>query len=523
VFGLALALAPVAPAGTALTRPRIVGGSVAPPAAFAGMAAIVVRAAASDTGVSCGGTVIAPYAVLTAAHCFTVPGQSTPAELMVVTGKQDLSLSGGEHLAIRAIATNPGFDPATFDHDVAVILLQTPSAATPATRATTLPPMPGTTGTVYGWGATDAAASSFPAQLQTVDLPILAMGDCTNVTMICAGTGTVSVPAPNVCIGDSGGPLLANNVLIGVTSSILVPTGAPGTCGFDSAQFADVVAEQSWINAQLKPTVSSPTMTLLQGGKLHVAWHLVPGGAAPAVSVFTSDDPLHPHTAPAGATSLDIAGLPARTPLTVSVRVQNTWGTSQATVPGTISLTGAPGLTGTAVAKGILSTQLVTNGAAVTLMAQFGPDALHLTNTGPVHIADAAVAQAVSIPLTGLQPARTYRVRLVAQSTGGTALSPLLTFTTPGVKPAVKALPKLRGTAKVGKTLTCTSGAWSGAPAPRLTFRWRIGTKVSSRFTTARLKLTTAMRGKKVACVVTARNVAGSVTVRSAAVTVRRR
>jgi hypothetical protein len=156
-------------------------------------------------------------------------------------------------------------------------------------------------------------------------------------------------------------------------------------------------------------------------------------------------------------------------------------------------------------------------------MAQFGPDALHLTNTGPVHIADAAVAQAVSIPLTGLQPARTYRARLVAQSTGGTALSPLLTFTTPGVKPAVKALPKLRGTAKVGKTLTCTSGAWSGAPAPRLTFRWRIGTKVSSRFTTARLKLTTAMRGKKVACVVTARNVAGSVTVRSAAVTVRRR
>jgi hypothetical protein len=156
-------------------------------------------------------------------------------------------------------------------------------------------------------------------------------------------------------------------------------------------------------------------------------------------------------------------------------------------------------------------------------MGQFGPDAQHLASTLPLHVADANVAQTVSIPLTGLQPARTYRVRLVAQSTGGTAVSALLTFTTPGVKPVAKALPRLRGTAKVGKTLTCTSGTWLGAPAPRLTFRWRIGTKVSPRFTTSRLKLTAVMRGKKVACVVTARNVAGSVTVRSAAVTVRRR
>jgi len=366
VLGLALALAPVAPAATALNQPGIVGGHVAPPAAFAPMAAIVVRNVGTDAaGQTCGGTVIAPYAVLTAAHCITEqpPGQGTPAALMVVTGKQDLSLAtGGEHLAIRAIVTHPGFDPATFDHDVAVLLLQTPSAATPATRPSAPPPGLGTTGTVYGWGATDAGASLFPAQLQTVDLPILNMGDCTNATMICAGTGTVSVPAPNVCVGDSGGPLLVNDVLIGITSSILVPTGASGTCGFDSGQFTDVFAEQDWINAQLKPAVSSPTMTLLQGGKLHVAWQLVPGGAAPAVSVFTSDDPLHPHAAPAGATSLDITGLPAHIPLTVSVRAQNTWGTSQATVPGTVSLTGAPGITGAAVARGAVTAQLVTNG-----------------------------------------------------------------------------------------------------------------------------------------------------------------
>jgi hypothetical protein len=284
-----------------------------------------------------------------------------------------------------------------------------------------------------------------------------------------------------------------------------------------------VFAERDWIDAQLQPVVKAPTMSVLPGGKLHVAWQLVPGGAPPAVSVITSNDPLHPHAGAAGATSLDITGLPAFTPLTVSVRVQNTWGTSQATVPGTVTLAGAPGMTGVAIANGAVGAQVVTNGAATKVTAQYGLDTTHLTTSPAVTLAQSAAAQNVSIPLVGLKPARTYRVRLVAVSTGGTSTSAWLTLATPAVKPVARALPKLRGAARVGKTLSCTAGSWTAAPAPAFSYRWRIGTKVSTRFTTAKLKLTRTMAGKKVSCVVTARNVAGRVTARSAAVIVRRR
>jgi hypothetical protein len=264
-------------------------------------------------------------------------------------------------------------------------------------------------------------------------------------------------------------------------------------------------------------------MSVLAGGRLHVAWQLDRGGADPALSVITSNDPAHPHAAPAGATSLDITGLPAFTPITVSVRAQNAWGTSQATVPGSVTLAGAPGITGAAIANGAVGAQVVTNGAATKVTAQYGLDTVHLTTSPAMTLAPSAAAQKISIPLAGLKPASTYRVRLVAVSTGGTATSGWLMVTTPALKPAVRAKPKLRGTARVGKTLRCTPGSWTAAPAPAFSYRWRIGTKVAARSTSAKLKLTAAMAGKKVACVVTARNVAGRVTARSTAVTVRRR
>jgi hypothetical protein len=496
------------------------------------MAALVVPGFTHDIdGTFCGGTVIAPYAILTAAHCIiqqqaappAPPVIFTPNDFVVVTGAQDLGGNLGQHIAVRAIVTHPQFvqTSSVLDKDLAVVLLRTPTSAAGTARSTTTP----TSGpaTVYGWGGTDGAGTIFPPTLKTATLAIQPAGDCGAAfpSSICAGLTT-----PNVCIGDSGGPFLvstpAGRRLAGVISGILSPMGGPTTCGADSSGFTDVSLFAAWIDAQLKPELTGVHASIVNGN-VRVTWTAIPGGAAPSATIFTSNDPLHPRATAAGATSLDVGGLPVHTPLTFSVRVQNAWGTSQMSVPGSFTLTGPPGISAAALAKSAIGAQIVTNGAAVTVKAQYGLDTVHLTTTPGVQLADAAAAQEVSIPLAGLLPARTYRVRLVAQSAGGTTASAFLTLTTPAVKPVSKAKPKLRGTARVGRTVTCTSGTWLGAPAPKLTYRWRIGTRVSSRYRSSRLKLASSMRGRKVACVVTARNAAGSVTARSPAVTVRRR
>jgi secreted trypsin-like serine protease len=535
LLALALVLLPASLAAAAVPRPRIVGGTDAAPGAFPSIAALVVPGFAHDIdGQFCGGTVIAPYAILTAAHCIvqlqpdTTTRTLVPGDFVVVTGTASLAGTAGQHLAVRRITTHPGFSQggAFIAHDAAVVLTASATTAPPARRSSSTP-VSGSLVTAFGWGATDlapAAPSTFPGALQQASFSVQPGGTCQTFPEICAG-----LTSPNICIGDSGGPLVRSTAAgfeqVGIISAILTPDAANPTCGVDSSEFTDVALYGGWIDQQLAPAVSGVTVSALTGGTLHVAWNLDIGGATPTVTVTTSDAPLQPHPAAPGATSLSISGLPAHTSISAQVTVTNGFGPPVvAQSVGSVSLAGAslPAITGAAVANGAIGAQVATNGATTRVTAQYGVDTTHLTTSPARALTDGAAAQKVSIPLTGLKPATRYRVRLVAQSTGGTATSAWLTLTTPAVKPVARALPKLRGTARVGRTLSCSAGSWTAAPAPAFSYRWRIGGKVPARATRARLKLTRAMAGKKVSCAVTARNVAGRVTARSAVVTVRR-
>ncbi|MFH9986789.1 trypsin-like serine protease [Streptomyces luteogriseus] len=188
-----------------------------------------------DIGFFCGGAVIAPTKILTAAHC--VKGYNWGAHGAVVTGTSRLpsddgtDLHGGAATAVLRQWNHSSYDPTTIDNDIAVLTLDTPVKATPirmTTSGDTASYKAGTSAKVYGWGRTSSTSDDISETLKTATLPMQSDTTCSGAYgrdfvkghMVCAGkpatgsdTGTVSA-----CNGDSGGPLVVNNRIVGVVS-----------------------------------------------------------------------------------------------------------------------------------------------------------------------------------------------------------------------------------------------------------------------------------------------------------------
>src|SRR4051794_41504835 len=96
------------------------------------MAALVQHNANAYDGQFCGGAVIAPDRIVTAAHC--VEGAS-PGDIDVVTGRYRLSDSGGERSTVTAIDREPKWNTNGNGHDVAVLRLATPTTVPPVAVA----------------------------------------------------------------------------------------------------------------------------------------------------------------------------------------------------------------------------------------------------------------------------------------------------------------------------------------------------------------------------------------------------
>jgi hypothetical protein len=150
----------------------------------------------------CSGTVIAPHAVLTAAHCLS--GSTLPD---LAEGD---ALVGAAHHEVIAAFVSPDFNAASLDHDIAVVIVEDPLAAPPVPIAMSLDTVaPGATMQVigYGWtGPDDPAAAVRHTGTSQVDVI-----DALRI-------GSHAAPS-QVCEGDSGGPALFGDRVIGVTSS----------------------------------------------------------------------------------------------------------------------------------------------------------------------------------------------------------------------------------------------------------------------------------------------------------------
>lgn len=176
------------PASTSAdSRPLVLSGSVCSPSTSA-VVRVNLRTAAGPSAGICTGTIVAPRAVLTAAHC--VDEDVTTA--LVFLGSGDLIPAASIHYYPGYVFNAPN------SFDVAVLLFEQDFPRTPMPILTSRAGRVGETAVLAGWGrdendittnlkAGSTTISAVTAQfLQTIYAP----------------------PSASVCSGDSGGPIL---------------------------------------------------------------------------------------------------------------------------------------------------------------------------------------------------------------------------------------------------------------------------------------------------------------------------
>ncbi|MGW1669613.1 trypsin-like serine protease [Streptomyces sp. NPDC002324] len=216
--------------------PFIIGGSETTISAAPWMVQLAYYDAATDEGFFCGGTLVAPNKVLTAAHC--VAGADWAANGTVLAGTTDLyDDTTGTVAGVLRQWQHPKYDADAIRNDIAVLTLDRPLEQKPLRLAASDDSAlytPGTQGTVYGWGLTGGGEDAqLSAKLKKATLPLVKDATCDSAmksvlgtdyfaegSMVCAGTPASGGDAgtTSTCNGDSGGPLVVGGKVVGIVS-----------------------------------------------------------------------------------------------------------------------------------------------------------------------------------------------------------------------------------------------------------------------------------------------------------------
>ncbi len=203
--------------------PTIVGGHEAEPGAWPWQVALIDTGGHPYDDQYCGGSLINPNWVVTAAHC---AAGARPDDIQVLAGIHNLVTGdpGFARLNVANIIIHPDYgDINQYDSDIALLELATPApfrlpsaAGLPIAGVALVPEtvgaLVGVDSTVTGWGNRQPGGGDYPAALHEVEVPIVSNADCRAAygnaitpAMLCAG---LPEGGKDSCQGDSGGPLV---------------------------------------------------------------------------------------------------------------------------------------------------------------------------------------------------------------------------------------------------------------------------------------------------------------------------
>lgn len=205
--------------GLALAE-RIVGGQSSDVGDWPWQAQLFYRKRGAWMAV-CGGTLIHPYVVLTAAHCFMGAMKDT-SRWQVHLGKHSIDFiaeTGSQQTIIREIVIHGDFsEHGGVKGDIALLILESPIAQETghinwACLDEGMKLDDDTECYISGWGVTEMGNGAGSSVLREARMPIISRRDCNHRqsyngfienTMLCAGHMEGGIDA---CKGDSGGPL----------------------------------------------------------------------------------------------------------------------------------------------------------------------------------------------------------------------------------------------------------------------------------------------------------------------------